>query len=182
MDVGDGAAVVSVAAPFLGVSVAEEATVVELIGDGLVQRALHKYARSMATAGSQLGQVGIGHASTAALGAAATVAQKLARAPIVERVLWLGEAADVIRNLIAPAVARGGEPELGCERAEVIDVLFEFARKTRKGWQFDAMMPTREARRLERTACYSEQWCLLVCELSAAFEDVAFRAWVEGKD
>lgn len=159
---------------------AEEARVVELIGDGLVHRALHKYARSMATAGSQLGQVGIGHASTAALGAAATVGQKLARAPIVERVLWLDAAADVIRNVIAPAVAHGREPELGCERAEVVDVLFEFACKARVGWRFDAAGPIRQARRLEQSECYREQWTLLVCELSAAFEDQAFRAWVEG--
>jgi hypothetical protein len=165
----------------MGAQVIEQETVVELVSGALVYRALRKYARSMATAGSQLGQVGVGHASSAALGAAATVAQKLQRSPVVERVLWLQEAGDVIRNVIAPAVARGSEPELTCERAEVLDVMFEFACKTRNGWQFDAKGPIKEARRLEHSECYREQFSLLVFELSeACAEDAAFRAWVEG--
>ena len=167
-----------------------ECVVVELVGDSLVSSILYRYAHSLGAAGSQLAAVGVGHGSTAALGAVATVAQKLARTPTVERTLWLESAVDVVRNTIDPALAKGREPELSCERREVIDCLFEFARSTRRRgrssvYEFDAGAMAREQQRLERTPVYRDEWALLVVEFSACMDpargDPAFAAWATGK-
>lgn len=164
----------SAAPSAIGGCVSQDAIVTEIVGESLVGLALRRYASSLASAGSQLGKVGVGHASTAAMGAASTVAQKLTRCPIVERVLWLDTAEGVTRNVIEPTLARHRHPELACERREVIDVLFEF--------DFNWRRMQSEARRLQRTECYSEQWSLMVCEVSACCaEDPAFEAWVIGR-
>ena len=159
---------------------AEPDVVVDLISSGLAWAILRRYASTIGSAGSQLGSAGVGRASSAATNAAATVGQKLERCPLVARVLWLDVAADVVRNVIRPQLARGGKNlELACERREVIDVLFEYQVGLSHTRNHDQAMQ-RDAQRLEESGNFREQWTLMLCELSACWQDdAAFRGWME---
>lgn len=176
----------------LEAAVPDEVQIVAMLPDGTVWAILRRYARSGPGAGSQLSALseGSAHWTNAAREAQCTVGAKLSRSPIVERVLWLTEAADLIRNIIAPAERSGQDVELALEHPCIIDAAFEFAKRAKhRGWPsywgFDARACERAAQRLQRNRVYREQWALLVLELSACWADNraggAFRGWVEEK-
>ncbi len=154
---------------------ADSVTVVDLIPAAIVHRILHKYAHSVATAGSQLAAVGIGRASSAAMGAAATVGMKLARTPAVEDAMWYFEAADWIKSQEGYRDRRAAGERARCEHARLIRAAAHFA--------WSAEHCSRHALRLIRTKAYRQQWALLTCELSACWvTDPAFRAWIDNSE
>jgi hypothetical protein len=165
-----------------------EQVIVELISDGLAWAILRKAAHATPAAGSQLNAMGgPGGASFAGRDAACTVAEKLARCPIVERVLWLGLAVDCVRNVIRPPQPHRRAVEVVGERSEVWDLLFEYGvglrrRENRLVLYDPAAEMEREADELKRKTVWREQWTLMVAELSACWAaDPAFRAWVESR-
>jgi hypothetical protein len=165
-----------------------DAIVVDLISEGLAWVILRKAARTAAAAGSQLNAMGgRAGASFAGLDAACTVAEKLARCPAVERVLWLELAADCVRNVIRPPQPRRRAVEVVGERSEVWKVLFEYGvglrrRENRLVLRDPAAEMDHAAEDLRHKTVYREQFALIVCELSACWAaDPAFRAWIESK-
>lgn len=167
---------------------AQPVQVVDLLADRLVWTIIQRFVHSSPTAGSQLGHVGVGRASSACLGMAGTVGQKLARSPMVERIVWLRAGADFVESVIRPHVEHGQSPEeeIGLERRELADVLFEFGvGKEGTDESRAAKEMLNRARRLERSVAFPEQWTLLVCELSACWYDEqggsSFRAWALGE-
>jgi len=151
--------------------VADPDVVVDLIPSSLVWAILRRYAHAQPGAGSQLANSGNG---TAGRDAACTVAMKLERCPLVERVLFLQEAVDWIRSAREHVSKRDA-----AERASLVDLR---TLRWAAHWAWSATHCQQDADRLMRTRTFREQWALMVCELSACFAvDGAFRAWVEGK-
>lgn len=150
--------------------------VVDLISDSLAWRILRKYASSTPGVGSQLRPTS---GDLLRQDNACTVAQKLARCPLVEHVLWAQEAAGWLRNTWQPGIAlpsRGGVPNIHREHPALVRAVFRFVWSVRfaEAW----------ARRAQDRSEFREQWCLLVCELSACWHHPeagpAFREWIEG--
>jgi hypothetical protein len=149
--------------------------VVSLIPDGLAWKILRKYASSSPGVGSQLSPTrgGMGRQD-----AACTVAQKLARCPLVEHVLWAQEAANWLCDVWQPGIAlpsRGGVPNIHREHPALVRAVFKFLWNPRvaEAW----------VRRAQGWPAFTRQWCLLLCELSACWHHpehgAAFREWIE---
>jgi hypothetical protein len=154
----------------------EPEQVVDLIPDALCWRLLRKYASSSPGVGSQLSPT---RGSTGRQDAACTVAQKLARCPLVEHVLWAQEAANWLRDVWLPGIAlpsRGGVPNVHREHPALVRAVFHFR------WSFRSAEAW--ARRAQGWPEFREQWCLIVLELSACWHHpeagAAFREWIEG--
>jgi len=150
--------------------------IVNLIPDSLCWRLLRKYASSSPGVGSQLSPT---RGSTGRQDAACTVAQKLARCPLVEHVLWAQEAANWLRDTWQPGIAlpsRGGVPSLLREHPALRRAVLWFAWNDR--------MADAWARRAQGWPAFTRQWCLIVVELSACWHHpehgAAFREWIEG--
>jgi hypothetical protein len=150
--------------------------IVDLIPDSLAWKILRKYASSAPAVGSQLcpARGGIERQDNAC-----TVAQKLARCPLVERVLWAQEAASWLRNIWQPGISlpsRGGAPSLLREHPALRRAILWFAWNDR--------MAEAWVRRTQGRAVFRRQWCLIVVELSACWwhpeYGEAFREWVAG--
>jgi len=146
---------------------------VVLIADGFVWKILHKYARALPSARSQLGRLGLGAGASADSGAVLTVAQKLARCPSVEQVLWLNAAEDWMLNLPRELT-----------RKQLLDFarehdarVFMFAKLT----MFNPKACSTLAALIRSKELFKLQWTLLVCELSACMQDESFKAWAEGR-
>jgi len=150
--------------------------VVDLIPDSLCWRLLRKYASSSPGVGSQLRPTS---GDLLRQDNACTVAQKLARCPLVEAVLWSQEAANWLRDVWLPGIAlpsRGGVPNVHREHPGLVRAVFHFR------WSFRSAEAW--ARRAQNWSEFREQWTLLVCELSACWwhpeHGAAFREWIEG--
>lgn len=145
------------------------------VSEGLVWRILHLYASTSRGTGSQIDRFGepAGRPSQSSLEWAGTVGQKLARAPLVESVLWLHEAADWLRNQ-APEYRRAkGSPFAG-EPFALQAMLVKSSG--------DARWCDGEANRRKRTGQYGREMLLLEIEFSTCMEtDAAFRAKVDGR-
>lgn len=145
--------------------------VVDLIPTGLVWAILRRYVHAQPGAGSQLANSGNG---TAGRDAACTVAQKLARCPLVERVLFLEAAADWIRRVEGERDRRQAHEHARNEDLRTL--------RWAAHWAWSADHCLRDAARVSRTLAYRMQWAEIVCELSACWaSDWAFRAWVDSK-
>jgi hypothetical protein len=147
--------------------------VVDLIPDSLCWRILRKYASSAPAVGSQLRPTS---GNPERMDASCTVAMKLARCPLVERVLWAQEAADWLRGTWQPAIASpriGHPPNVHREHPALVRAVFRF--------KWSARLAEAWARRKSASWDFRREWCLIVCELSAAFTaDPSFREWIEG--
>jgi hypothetical protein len=150
--------------------------VVELLSDSTVWKILRKYASSSPGVGSQLRPTS---GDLLRQDNACTVAQKLARCPLVEHVLWAQQAADWLRDVWQPGIAlpsRGGVPNVHREHPALVRAVYKFT--------WSARFAETWARRAQTWPEFREQWCLLVCELSACWHHLehgpAFREWIEG--
>ena len=148
-----------------------EGTVVELISSGKVWAILRRYAHAQPGAGSQLADSGNG---TAGKDAACTVAMKLARCPLVEKVLFLEQAADWIRAQAGYKDKRQAGEHARAEDPRTIRWAMHWAWNAERCWH--------EAYKIQDRKAFREQWALMVFELSACVaEDQAFRAWIDDK-
>jgi hypothetical protein len=155
------------------VLVAEPVTVVDLVPASLVWRILRRYAHAQPGAGSQLNAMGVGRGTSfAGRDCACSVAQKLQRAPLIERALWYGEAAGWIRDQEGYRDRRAAGELARLQDPRLIQAAMHFA------WNADRCV--QESTRMSRTRAYREQFALLVVELSACWaDDPAFRAWID---
>jgi hypothetical protein len=158
-----------------GVTV-EADQLVDLLPDHVVWRILRKYASSAPAVGSQLSPA---RGDTVRQDNACTVAQKLTRCPLVERVLWTQQAADWLRGTWQPAIASariGHPPNVHAEHPALVRAVFRFKWSPRlaEAW----------ATRAQRRAEFRWQFALVVAELSACWwhpeAGAAFRQWIEG--
>jgi hypothetical protein len=150
---------------------AEPVAVVELIPASLVWRILRRYVHAQPGAGSQLASSGNG---TAGRDAACTVAQKLARCPLVERVVFLEAAADWIQRQAGYRDRRAAGEHARNEDPRTIRWAAHWAWNADKCWS--------DAVKIQRTQRFREQFAEIACELSACMDaDEMFREWVESK-
>lgn len=171
MDVGDGTEA------YVSEATARD-TVIDLIPTGLVWAILRRYVHAQPGAGSQLAASGNG---TAGRDAACTVAQKLARCPLVEKVLFLEAAADWIRTREGFRSRQQADEHARCVDLRTLRWAVHCSRPG-ETLQRSAARCLDEARKVERTAAFGLQFALMTCELSACWaEDRAFRAWVDDK-
>jgi hypothetical protein len=153
------------------VLVTEPVTVVDLVPASLVWRILRRYAHAQPGAGSQLANSGNG---TAGRDAACTVGQKLARCPLVERVVFLEAAADWIQRQAGYRDRRAAGEHARNEDPRTIRWAAHWAWNADKCWS--------DAVKIQMTQRFREQFALLVIEFSACWvDDPAFRAWVDDK-
>jgi hypothetical protein len=150
--------------------------VVELLSDATVWKILRKFANSMPCVGSQLRPAS---GDPERMDNAASVAMKLSRVPLVERVLWAEEASSWLRNTWQPAIASprlGHPPNVHKENPALTRAVFRF--------KWSARMADAWARRKAGSWDFKRQWCLIVVELSACWwhpeYGEAFREWITG--